>query len=185
MVSNLHLINTPLPIMRSKALFILTIIFLITLSKCSFAQQTGNCICGRWMSAQHNLLVDIYQQNKRFRAKIVWFNAGSERKMKQWRDTNNPDPKLRGRKIIGMNVLDNLQYEPATNSYENGEVYDAMHGHEWNASASINKQGQLNVRGYWHFKFLGKTMMFNRVEAEASLNKKAPQQKPQRFPESI
>jgi uncharacterized protein (DUF2147 family) len=137
------------------------------------------------MSAQHNLVVEIYPQNNCFKAKIVWFNAGSEQKMQQWRDSNNPNPKLRSRKIIGMNVLDNLQYQSSTNSYENGEVYDAMHGHQWNASAWINKQGQLDVRGYWHFKFLGKTMTFNRVQTDARLNEKAPQQKPQRSSECI
>jgi len=171
--------------MRSKGIFILITIAFLSISVHSFAQKSANCICGRWVSAQHNLIVDIYKQENNFKARIVWFDAGSEQKMKQWCDTNNPDPKLRSRKILGMITMDNLQYRPSTNSYENGEVYDAMHGHEWNASATINRQGQLNIRGYWHFKFLGKTMTFNRVENEASLNKKAPQQMPQRNSGSI
>jgi len=42
-------------------------------------------------------------------------------------------------------------------------VYDSRHGREWNASANIGKKGQLHVRGYWHFKFIGKTMNFFRI----------------------
>jgi uncharacterized protein (DUF2147 family) len=166
--------------MRSIRIFILMGIVFMGVSARSFAQEPANCICGRWISADHDLIVDISKQHNDFIATIVWFNAGSEQKMEQWRDTNNPDPKLRSRKIIGMNILNNLQYQPSTDSFENGEVYDAMHGHTWNASVTVNKQGRMNVRGYWHFKFIGKTMSFDRVQDEASLNKKAPQQVPQR-----
>ena len=83
--------------------------------------------------------------------------------MSYWTDVNNPDPALRKRKLLGMSILSRLQYDPETNSWENGMVYDSRHGREWNASAYIDKKGQLHVRGYWHFKFIGKTMSFNRI----------------------
>jgi uncharacterized protein (DUF2147 family) len=62
-----------------------------------------------------------------------------------------------------MDVLTGLVYQPATDSWENGMVYDAKHGREWNAAAYINKHGELKVRGYWHFKFIGRTLTFYRV----------------------
>ena len=42
-------------------------------------------------------------------------------------------------------------------------IYDSKNGRDWNASACIDKSGMLKVKGYWHFKFIGRTMTFNRV----------------------
>ena len=169
--------------MRSR-IFIAVLIVLTTAKLNTYAQCAADRICGRWESDTKNLIVEVYRQDNTYKARIVWFNAGDENKMKEWADTNNPDKALRTRKILGLDVLNSLQYEPGSDSYEDGMVYDAMHGHEWNASAYINKQGQLNVKGYWHFKFTGKTMTFIRLEDEADLNKTA-QHTPQRGPGRI
>jgi uncharacterized protein (DUF2147 family) len=83
--------------------------------------------------------------------------------MDYWTDQHNPDPALRNRKILGMSMLSDLKYNSDTNSWENGIVYDSKHGREWNASAAIDKKGMLRVRGYWHFKFIGRTMDFVRM----------------------
>jgi len=171
--------------MKNSVFLLFTFGMLVFESNLGFAQDAANSICGRWVSQQKNIIIDICRANKDYKAKIVWFDAGSEQKMEEWRDINNPDKALRSRKLIGLNILNNLQYQAASNSYENGMIYDAMHGHEWNASAHITKQGQLSIEGYWHFKFIGKTMLFNRVADEASLNRTAPQPLPQRSIKSI
>jgi uncharacterized protein (DUF2147 family) len=62
-----------------------------------------------------------------------------------------------------MSVLRDLTCHPETNSWENGIIYESKNGREWNASIYIDKNGALKVKGYWHFKFIGKTMTFSRV----------------------
>lgn len=120
-------------------------------------------ICGKWESAAKNLRILIYLEGNQFKAKLIWFSNTDGKPMDYWTDVNNPDPKLRTRKLLGMSMLNGLTYDPKTNSWENGIVYDSRHGKEWNASAYIGKKGQLHVRGYWHFKFIGKTMNFFRI----------------------
>ena len=78
-------------------------------------------------------------------------------------DTQNPDPKLRTQKILGSSILNKLVYVPQSDTWEHGIIYDALHGHHWDSSAYINKNGQLKVTGYWHFKFIGKTLTFIRI----------------------
>jgi uncharacterized protein (DUF2147 family) len=122
-------------------------------------------ICGKWMSAEKNLVINVYKEGDAFIAKVVWFkNIDNSRPMEAWTDKHNPDPSLRNRTLIGMNVLRNLDYLPKSNSWENGKIYDAKHGHEWDASAYIDKDGTLKVTGYWHLKFIGHTMTFMRVK---------------------
>jgi uncharacterized protein (DUF2147 family) len=102
-------------------------------------------------------------QDNKFRAKIIWFNGGNLAKMGARTDIRNPDTSLRNRKILGIEVLRDLIYDADTNSWEDGMIYDAKHGREWNASARIDKNGFLKAKGYWHFKFIGRTMTFRRM----------------------
>jgi uncharacterized protein (DUF2147 family) len=62
-----------------------------------------------------------------------------------------------------MSVLSDMNYKAETNSWEDGTIYDAKNGRQWNASINIDKDGLLKVKGYWHFKFIGKTLTFRRV----------------------
>jgi uncharacterized protein (DUF2147 family) len=120
-------------------------------------------ICGKWESVHKTLRIKIFMQHNQFKAIITWFSDTEGKPMSYWTDRRNPDPKLRSRKILGMSILSGLEYHPKTNSWENGRVYDSLHGRYWNASAYIDKKGLLRVRGYWHFKFIGRTMVFRRI----------------------
>lgn len=120
-------------------------------------------VCGDWESAQKNLRIRIFIEHNQFRATIIWFSNTDGKPMDYWTDVNNPDPKLRTRKLLGMSILSGLQYDPEKDSWEDGMVYDSRHGRYWNAAASIGSKGLLHVRGYWHFKWIGKTMLFHRI----------------------
>ncbi|HZX59973.1 MAG TPA: DUF2147 domain-containing protein [Mucilaginibacter sp.] len=120
-------------------------------------------ICGKWMSAEKNLIVLVYKSGDEFKGKIIWFRDDPSLPMDEWKDKNNPDPALRSRKILGMEILRDIKYDADDHSWGDGMIYDAKHGREWNASAYINKDGLLKVKGYWHFKFIGRTMTFHRV----------------------
>ena len=120
-------------------------------------------ICGKWESTEKNLRIQVSMVGREYRVEIIWFSETGGKPMDYWTDRRNPDPTLRNRKILGLSILRNLEYHPNTNSWENGMIYDSKHGKEWNAAASIDKKGQLAVKGYWHFKFIGKTMTFIRI----------------------
>jgi uncharacterized protein (DUF2147 family) len=125
--------------------------------------NTEDRVCGKWKSTDNDLIIQVYMQNNEFKAKIVWFGNTEGKPMDYWKDVHNPDPALRDRKILGMSVLSDLKYDADTNTWEGGMVYDSKHGKDWNASAYIDKNGMLRVRGYWHFKFIGRTMTFIRL----------------------
>lgn len=121
-------------------------------------------VCGKWQLNGEKLIVQVYKEGNEFKAKIVWFDDHDDTKeMDYWTDEKNPDPALRNRKLLGMNVLEKLTYSPETNSWEDGMIYDAKHGRHWNSSAYIDNTGMLKVKGYWHYKFIGKTLTFKRI----------------------
>jgi uncharacterized protein (DUF2147 family) len=147
--------------------FIITIALFLVCGNTASAQRlpASDLICGKWMIVQKNLTVEIYKDGKEFKAKIIWFNDSDDKShpMETRLDLDNPDPKLRTQTILGSNILNKLVYVPSSNSWEHGVIYDALHGHHWDSSAYIDQKGELKVTGYWHFKFIGKTLTFIRI----------------------
>lgn len=152
--------------------YIIAITLFIAVTQSLFAQKPvvkippQDLICGKWSIDTRNLTVEIYKDGTtNYKAKIIWFNDSDDksRPMETRLDSDNPDPKLRTQKILGSNILEKLVYVPKSNSWEKGLIYDALHGHHWDSSAFINGKGELKVTGYWHFKFIGKTLTFTRV----------------------
>ncbi len=133
------------------------------------AQSAANSdeICGKWMSSENNLIVQVYKENNLFKGKIVWFkNPDESRDMNEYYDIHNPNPLLRDRKLIGLNVLENLKFDNDTNTWENGTIYDATSGRMYSSAISMNTDKTIKVTGYWKFKFIGKSMQFKKVKAE-------------------
>ena len=143
-------------------------IFFVLMTSGSFASRGRSMspeeqVCGKWETLENNLIIRVYRESNTFKAKIIWFKDGDPGLMNSWTDRHNPDAALRGRKIIGLSVLRDLTYDAGTNTWENGMIYDSKHGREWNAAARIDNDGRLEVKGYWHFKFIGHTLTFKRI----------------------
>ena len=67
------------------------------------------------MSTDNSVKVEVYKVNNQFKSQqVLWFNhllQGSKTPMHLSLDTNNPNPALRNRKILGMEILDGLRYD--------------------------------------------------------------------------
>jgi uncharacterized protein (DUF2147 family) len=136
----------------------------------SAQKPDGDRIIGRWTSEKKNLIVEIYKcGGNEYRGKIVWFSDGNEANhpINSRLDFLNPDPALRNRKLIGMDVLTMLTYNKATFNWNNGIIYDSRSGKEWCSCACLKEDCSLCIRGYWHFKFIGKTATFQRIGLNA------------------
>lgn len=142
-------------------------IFLLTISLKLSAKNPDDLV-GTWMSIDNNVKVQVYKQNNQFRAKVIWFNhllSESKTPMHLSLDTNNPNPALRNRKILGMEILDGLQYNSKTQEWINGKIYDASSGRYWSSCAKLLDNGILKVRGFWKFEWIGKTISFKKVSS--------------------
>ena len=144
----------------------LLVVFLVMLANVPQAQtpHPGDAICGKWTTVEKSMTVEVYREGNEYKGKMVWFkNEDNSKTMDEWTDKHNPNEALRSRKLIGMPVVQKLVYQPKSNTWEHGSIYDAKSGKYWDASAAITKDGLLKVTGYWHFKFIGKAMTFKKA----------------------
>ena len=143
----------------------LTLLLICVAIISSNAQNNPDAIIGKWVTLQNNLAVEVYKQDDSFKAKILWFKDTDDtsRPMESRLDDKNPDKSLRTRKWIGMEVLRDLRYNAENNEWQDGKVYVAKNGKEWDSVAWMTEDNLLKVKGYWLFKFLCQTLTFKRI----------------------
>lgn len=131
----------------------------------SKAQDKQDAIVGKWLNEDKDLVVEVYKEANNFKAKIAWFHDVTDTltAIDQKLDIKNPDKTLRNRKVLGMEVLSDLVYDPDENKWVKGKIYDSTSGRTWDASVWLSDPQTLEVRGYYIFKFIGRTMKFTRV----------------------
>lgn len=154
-----------------KGYSIITIGILLLLANTTIGQVNEDRICGKWISKEKNLIVKVFKKAGDLRAKILWFKPEKDKDLDEFKDTSNPDPSLRNRKVLGMEIVEGLRYDPETGGWENGKIYDPYHGRFWDSAAYLTKDGLLKVTGYWKFKWIGKTLTFDRLPEDAIVGK--------------
>ena len=125
--------------------------------------HNSDAILGKWMTVEHSLEVEVYKEQNKYHAKIIWFKIeDTTRPMNTRMDKKNLNPSLRTRKWLGMEVLRNLKYNAKDNEWQDGIIYDAKQGREWDSVVWINSDGFLKVKGYWVFRWISQTLTFKR-----------------------
>lgn len=124
----------------------------------AFAQD----VVGKWKLDDGSAIVEVYKQGDAFNGKIVWLQDPTEPDGSPAVDSNNPDAKLRSRKLIGLNMLSGLKKSGA--EYTGGSIYDPGNGKTYNCSMKVEGD-VLKVRGSLDKKgLLGRTMDWYRVK---------------------
>jgi uncharacterized protein (DUF2147 family) len=118
-------------------------------------------LIGVWESEEKNLLVQISKEEGHFVGTMTFFLCQTETIMRTKVDSENPDPRLVGRKLLGLKLVEKLSYE-GNNVWGGGEIYDPNSGRTYDARIRLINSNTAEVRGYWKFRWIGRSMLFNR-----------------------
>lgn len=110
--------------------------------------STPESIQGIWLSSDQEVKIRIYQKtDKKFYGQIIWFKESPDNG-KFPNDIKNPDPALRQRKIIGLEILKDFYYDAPSQKWKNGTIYHPQHGKTFRGLMWLQGQ-ELQIRGYW------------------------------------
>ena len=76
-------------------------------------------------------------------------------------DLRNPDPALRARPIIGLQVVEGLS-DAGNYRWENGKCYDPESGNTYRCKMRMTSPEQLEMRGYVGIPLFGRTYVLTR-----------------------
>lgn len=122
----------------------------------------ANRLIGIWESEEKNLRIQMLEENGFFAGKMIWFKCSSETIMKNSVDAENPDKRLVRRKLLGLKLVEKLSYQ-GEDIWDYGKIYDPNSGKTFEARIQLTGPNTAIVRGYWKFRWLGRSMVFNRL----------------------
>jgi uncharacterized protein (DUF2147 family) len=76
-------------------------------------------------------------------------------------DVHNPDPALRDRKLVGLEILSGFTYEGDWR-WSGGTVYDPNSGKTYRCNLKLVDRNTLKLRGYIGISLLGRTDVWTR-----------------------
>ncbi len=77
-------------------------------------------------------------------------------------DLNNPDAALQSRPIIGLHMFSEYEYK---GGQWQGKIYDPESGNTYQSKMTVNRDGQLEIRGYVGLPMFGRTAQFEPISA--------------------
>lgn len=124
------------------------------------AQDTPDAITGRWMDEDSTTVMEIYETNGLYDGRIIWLADSLDERGEPVRDVHNTNPDLRGRTLIGIDLIYGFQWMDG--KWRKGKVYDQHSGRTYNGKITL-RDGELRLSGYYGiFSFLGKTRRWTR-----------------------
>ena len=139
--------------MKKIVLTIISVMLAASAASAAFAQD----VIGKWKLDDGTAIVEVYKSGDAYNGKIVWLEEPTDADGTPAKDNNNPDPALRTRELIGLNMLSGLK-KTADNEYSGGKIYDPGNGKTYNCSMKVEGnvlkvRGSLDKRG-----LIGRTM---------------------------
>lgn len=127
--------------------------------------QDADAIIGKWLTEEEKGHVLIYpcESQEGYCGKIVWTQQ-SEKDKPLEKDKNNPDPEKRDRKILGLEILEGLEYNAEEETWEGGKIYDPEKGKKYKCYAELENPDKLKLRGYVGISLVGRSSYWTRIE---------------------
>lgn len=145
-------------------LSIMTGLFLFICSMTSFAQTNLDQIIGIWETEDKDGKMEVFKSGDEYHAKLLWGKDIVEEDGKtSKKDVKNPDPKLRSRDLAGITYITGLKYDEDEEKYMGAKIYSSADGDIYKGYVWM-KNGQLLLRGYLGFTWLGQTTKWNRLK---------------------
>ncbi len=136
----------------------LLILFILTLS----STTNGQTIIGQWetyddKTKEKKAVIEIYQTNNRYFAKIVKSFIGEKNAIYETcKGTKKDKP------IIGLVIIENIKKDG--NEFIGGSILDPENGKTYTCYLKLMNTNKLKVRGYLGFALFGRTQYWIRKE---------------------
>lgn len=139
-----------------------SLILLLTLISFAGLAQNKDAIIGKWINSAGEAHVDITKRGEKYFGRIVWLKEPKDEKGNIKTDLKNPDPSLRSKPILGLEILKNFVFEDG--KWTDGKIYDPKSGKTYSCNMTIKGRDILNMRGYVGISLIGRSETWKRVK---------------------
>ena len=123
---------------------------------------------GLWYAERGAARVAVEPCGRELCGRVVWLRSPFDDEGCDLRDRNNPEPALRQRPVVGLEILHGLT-PGADGTWTDGRIYDPGSGSTYTCNLALDGDDRLRLRGYVGIPLLGRTTTWTRVGAEKRL----------------
>ena len=123
---------------------------------------------GLWYAERGAAQVVVEPCGRQLCGRVVWLRSPFDDEGCDLRDRNNPEPALRQRPVVGLEILHGLT-PGADGTWTDGRIYDPGSGSTYTCNLALDGDDRLRLRGYVGIPLLGRTTTWTRVGAEKRL----------------
>jgi uncharacterized protein (DUF2147 family) len=138
---------------------LIVLVLFVTASFGAWA-QAGDAIIGKWLNPTGEDQIFIYKKGDKYFGKLGWIKVPDENG-KPKMDKNNPDPALKTRPDLNLELLKDFIYDDGT--YKDGTIYDPKSGKTYSCKMTLNGN-VLKIRGYIGISLFGRTEEWTKVK---------------------
>lgn len=150
--------------MRLIELALTTLVTVLGAAGAAFADSP----LGLWYNEPHTGRIEITRCGDELCGTIVWLKRPLRPDGTPQVDVHNPEPTLRDRPILGLQILEGFPAEPAKgNVWTGGRIYDPNRGNTYSCRLTVLDADTMHVRGYIGVPWLGETQRWTRVSDAA------------------
>ena len=136
-------------------------VFLFGLAWLCCYESSGQSIVGKWKtiddeSGEPRSVVEIYKKGDIYFGKVLQIFS---------KPNEDPDPicdlcedDRKDHKVIGMEIIRDMQFDAKSNQYEEGTILDPENGNIYDCKIWI-EDGNLKLRGYLYFLYRTQTWL--------------------------
>lgn len=143
----------------------LIILFSLAIYTLSAMAQEADKITGVWWNEEKTSKIEIEKKDGKFIGTIVYVIPENYENGEPPKDDENPDESLRNRSILGLQILEGLDYNSKKEEWENGEIYDPKSGNTYDCYAWLENDDLLKLKGFvGGIRWLGRSSEWYRTE---------------------
>jgi uncharacterized protein (DUF2147 family) len=118
-------------------------------------------VAGTWLSGDGDGLIEVRVNGNEISATILGSPNKDPDRPKM--DVKNPDPALRDRLLIGLDIFSGFGYD-GDGAWSGGFIYDPNSGKTYRCKLKLTSNNTLKVRGFIGISLIGRTEIWKRQE---------------------
>lgn len=126
----------------------LIILFLLGIYAMSSLAQDSDKITGVWWNDEKTSKIEVEKKDGKYIGTIVYMIPDKYENGEPPKDDKNPDPELRNRSLVGLQILDGFIYDAKNKEWEKGTIYDPKSGKTYDCYAWLESDDLLKLKGF-------------------------------------
>jgi uncharacterized protein (DUF2147 family) len=126
----------------------LIVLFLLGMYAIAGFAQEADKIAGIWWNDEKTSKIEVKKVDGKYIGTIVYMIPEKYENGQPPKDDENPDPALRNRSIVGLQILAGFEYDAKKKEWKNGTIYDPKSGNTYDCYAWLENDELLKLKGF-------------------------------------